>query len=84
MELDDTEDVRTVIVNRPGDMTDLQRFHSNLSWSITDLVSFLKKKLDHPLSEEYRLRSHADKRIFTQEEMDSKLSNYESFVEGGT
>ncbi len=80
--VDDTEDLRTVIVNTDSDKETFFRYQCNLEWTLTELTRFIWSEMKLP-GQEYRLRNHLGNTCYCQEEMDSKLRSYDSFKEGG-
>lgn len=72
--LDDTPDIRTVIVQfEASGGGDVMRYQVNLNWSISKLTDFLKeeyvgKHLNMDLSNDYRLRNLKINKIFNIEE----------------
>ena len=83
VELDETENWRTVIANADLDKTDTKRFRVDLCWTLTELLKFLVIELDLA-GDEYRLRNLLNDKLYVVEEMDKRLKEYESFREGGT
>lgn len=81
--VDDTEDLRTVIVNTDSDKETFFRYQCNLEWTLAELTRFIRSEMKLP-GQEYRLRNHLGNTCYCLEEMDSKLRCYESFKEGGT
>ena len=79
--LDDSENMRTIIVNTEYDKSSFQRYQVNIDQTLSELLPFLKEKFN--LEGEHRLRSLTEKKAFCKEEMDSKLRQYEEFREGG-
>ena len=75
--VDDTLDIRTVIVNSELDKQVFERFQVKLDWTINKLTEFLADKLG--LQGEHRLRNLKDNRLFMKEEMQSLLEHYETF-----
>ena len=72
----------TVIVNL-GDSTDFFRYPISIDWTIEQLTDFLKKELELG-SQAYRLRNLTEGRMYHEEELQTKLREYEDFHESGT
>ena len=83
VELDETENWRTVIANADLDRTDTRRFKVDLCWTLSELLKFLVTELDLA-GDEYRLRNLLNDKLYVVEEMGKQLKEYESFREGGT
>jgi len=83
IELDETADFRTVIVNDETNKQEFNRYQFNLNWTLQELVSFLKREMKLADIDQYRLRNHLNNKLYMQEEMDTKLRMYETFKEGG-
>ena len=81
MHIDDTENIRTVLVNTAIDLDNIERFQINIDWSLEQLHSFLFEKLK--LQGTYRIRNLTYKRLFVLQELETPLRNYPDFLVGG-
>ena len=79
--VDDSENIRTVIVNTDADINKYDRLHFNLDWNLRELTDFLTKT--YKMQEPCRLRNLTSGKLFVREELDTPLRNYPDFVEGG-
>ena len=82
--VDDTEDIRTVLVNMEGEKDNVERYNVFLYWTVREMLDVLLQNLGmDPKREEFRLRRLVDNSLFLQEEMSYVLSNIPDHVEGG-
>ncbi|CDW84271.1 ubiquitin carboxyl-terminal hydrolase 40 [Stylonychia lemnae] len=79
--VDDTENIRTVIVNLEYNESDFTRYQINIDWSLQQLNEFIveQQKLEQP----QRMRNLTTSRLFVKEELETQLRNYPDFQTGG-
>ena len=79
--IDSTENIRTVIVNLESDPNTFERYSINIDWTVQQLLDYIltMKSLEPP----HKLRNLTTSRHFVREELETKLRSYEDFREGG-
>ena len=73
--IDDSENIRTVIVNNEVDVSDFQRYQVDIDWTLRQLIDFLAST--YGIEGDARLRDHTFNRYYHTEELDNKLRRYE-------
>lgn len=80
-DIDDTENIRTVIVNLESEKSNFERYQINIDWTLQQLTDYIlaEKKLEPP----FKIRNLTTNRLFVREELDTKLRSYPDFQIGG-
>ncbi len=81
IDIDSTENIRTVIVNMDSDKNTFDRYQINIDWTLQELTDYIlkEKQLEPP----YKLRNLTTQRLFVKEELDTKMRSYQDFQIGG-
>lgn len=79
--IDDSANIRTVIVNTSTSLETFERFQINIDWTLQHLHDYLVEKMR--LQGNYRMRNLTYKRIFSIEELSIVLRTLPDFLEGG-
>lgn len=83
IDVDKTENIRSVIMHKEEDPEFLERFNVDINWTIEEMHEKLKQFMGIPADEERRLRRELDNSLIVKEELGIKLKEYEDFQEGG-
>lgn len=77
IDIDSTENIRTVIVNMDSDKNTFDRYQINIDWTLQELTDYIlkEKQLEPP----YKLRNLTTQRLFVKEELDTKMRSYQDF-----
>jgi len=77
IDIDSTENIRTVIVNMDSDKNTFDRYQINIDWTLQQLTDYIlkEKQLEPP----YKLRNLTTQRLFVKEELDTKMRSYQDF-----
>ena len=81
--VDETENIRSVLMHKEEDPEFLERFNVDLNWTISELTEKLKQYMGIKQDEERRLRREFDNSLIVKEELSIKLFDYPEFREGG-
>jgi len=81
--VDETENIRTVLMYKEEDSEFLERFNVDLNWTIGELHEKLKQYMGIDKNEDRRLKRLYDNSLIVKEELGVKLSDYPEFIEGG-
>ena len=69
IDVDKTENIRSVLLHKEEDPQFLERFNVDINWTIEGLLSKLKQFVGVPESEERRLRREIDNSLIVKEEL---------------
>jgi len=83
MDVDQTENIRSVLMHKEEDPEFLERFNVDLNWTIQEMFEKLKQFMGIPATEERRLRREIDNSLIVKEELKVHLKDYPEFQEGG-
>jgi len=81
VDIDSTENIRTVILNMDSDKSSFERYQINIDWTLQELTDFLLKEKN--LEPPFKIRNLTTQRLFVKEELDTKMRSYPDFVIGG-
>lgn len=83
LNVDLTENIRSVLMHKEEDPQFLERFNIDINWTIEELTEKLKQYMGIDKNEERRLRRELDNSLIVKEELSLKLLEYPEFREGG-
>jgi hypothetical protein len=83
IDVDETDNIRSVILHREEDPEFLERFNIDINWTIGELHKKLKQLMGIPESEDRRLRREFDNSLIVKEELGVFCKDYPEFLEGG-
>ena len=83
IDVDETENIRSVIMHKEEDPEFLERFNVDVNWTIAEMLSKLKQFMGIPEESERRLRKELDNTLIVKEELGNQLKIYPEFMEGG-
>ena len=77
VDIDSTENIRTVIVNLDADKSTFDRYQINIDWTLQQLTDYIMK--EKGLEPPYKIRNLTSQRLFVKEELDTKMRSYPDF-----
>ena len=83
IDVDETPNIRSVIMHKEEDPEFLERFNIDINWTIEELNEKLKQYMGIDEKQERRLRREFDNSLIVKEELKVQLKDYPEFWEGG-
>ena len=83
IDVDETPNIRSVILHKEEDPEFLERFNIDINWTIEELHEKLKQYMGIDEKQERRLRREYDNSLIVKEELGVQLRDYPEFLEGG-